>query len=140
MWGTKNAVLAKPQFGKETVMNNVLSQEVETEEYKKKDKEKDKDKVGCEAVGYQDVNVCIPVTIKTFGEAGNAKTQCLGKAVISSGCDMCPGKPGGECKFTISQKLHVEVPVVFGARAEVGEASVECECDKVASDCDDIIE
>lgn len=129
----KNAILA-PQFGKETVMNNVLSQEVEAKEYKEKDK--DKDKVGCEAVGYQDVNVCIPVTIKTFGEAGNAKTQCLGKAVIASGCDKCPGKPGGVCKFTISQKLRVEVPVVFGARAEVGEASVDCDCDKVDYDCD----
>lgn len=119
-------------------MNNVLSQEVETEKYKEKDK--DKDKVGCEAVGYQDVNVCIPVTIKTFGEAGNAKTQCLGKAVISSGCDKCPGKPGGVCKFTISQKLRVEVPVVFGARAEVGEASVDCDCDKVDYDCDTLSE
>lgn len=83
---------------------------------------------GCSAVGYQDVNVCIPVTIKPYGEAGNAKTQCLGNAVVSSNCDHCPGKTGGECKFTISQKLRVEVPVVFGARAEVGEASVECGC------------
>lgn len=86
------------------------------------------DKAGCSAVGYQDVNVCIPVTIKPFGEAGNAKTQCLGKPVVTSGCDSCQGYPGGECKFTISQKLRVEVPVVFGARAEVGEASVDCGC------------
>jgi hypothetical protein len=86
------------------------------------------DKVGCCAVGYQDVNVCIPVTIKTFGEAGNAKTQCLGGAVVSSGCDMCHGKNNDLCKFTISQKLRVEVPVIFGARAEVGEALVDCGC------------
>ena len=31
------------------------------------------------------------------------------------------------CKFTISQKLRVEVPVIFGARAEVGKASVDCD-------------
>lgn len=103
-------------------MSNELDQEMEKKEEDKKDK------VGCAAEGFQDVNVCIPVTIKPFGEAGNAKTQCLGKAEIRSGCDKCPGKPGGVCKFTISQKLRVEVPVVFGARAEVGEASVECEC------------
>ena len=88
---------------------------------------KDMDRVGCSAVGYQDVNVCIPVTIKTFGEAGNAKTQCLGKAIISSGCDSCAGKSNDVCKFTISQKLRVEVPVIFGARAEVGKASVDCD-------------
>jgi hypothetical protein len=86
------------------------------------------DKVGCCAVGYQDVNVCIPVTIKTFGEAGNAKTQCLGNAVVTTGCDKCQGKADDLCKFTISQRLRVEVPVVFGARAEVGDAIVDCGC------------
>lgn len=86
------------------------------------------DKAGCSAVGFQDVSVCIPVTIKPFGEVGNAKTQCLGKAVVASGCDHCPGKPGEVCKFTISQKLRVEVPVIFGARAEIGEAAVDCGC------------
>lgn len=87
-----------------------------------------KDKAGCSAVGYQDVNVCIPVTIKPFGEVGNAKTKCVGKAVVSSGCGKCMGKPGDVCQFTISQKLRVEVPVVFGARAEVGETSIDCGC------------
>lgn len=87
-----------------------------------------KDEIGCSTVGYQDVDVCIPITIKAFGEAGNAKTQCLGKSVISSGSDACWGKPGGACKFTISQKLRVEVPVIFGARAEAGEAIIDCGC------------
>lgn len=115
-----------------------MSNELNQEKYKDEceDKEKDKDKVGCTAVGYQDVNVCIPVTIKPFGEAGNAKTQCMGKAVVTPGCDICPGKPGDVCKFTISQKLRVEVPVVFGARAEIGEASVDCECGESVGDCD----
>lgn len=87
-----------------------------------------KNDVGCSAVGYQEVNVSIPVTIKPFGEAGNAKTQCIGGPVITAGISEFHGTPGGECKFTISQKLRVEVPVVFGARAEVGDASVRCGC------------
>lgn len=99
------------------------------EEYKNK-----VDKTGCSAITCQDVDVCIPVTIKPFGEAGNVKTTCEGKARIKAGCDHCPGKPGGVCKFTISQRLRVEVPVIFGAKAEIGEASVECGCAK--SDCD----
>ncbi|MGN1160011.1 MAG: hypothetical protein ACI4SE_07415 [Lachnospiraceae bacterium] len=86
------------------------------------------DKTGCLAVGYQDVNVCIPITIKPFGEVGNAETKCVGRPVVIAGCDECPGCPDKVCKFTISQKLCVEVPVVFGARAEAGEASVDCGC------------
>lgn len=92
------------------------------------------DREGCSAVGYQDVNVCVPVTIRPFGEAGNAKTTCLGKAAVSSGCKACPGKPDEVCRFTISQMLRIEVPVVFGARAEVGEASVSCGCADVEYD------
>ena len=110
-------------------MNNELEQGLDRTVYEEMSKAmyEEKDRSGCSAVGYQDVNVCIPVTIKPFGEAGNAKTQCLGKAVVTFGCDKCKGKPDEECKFTISQKLRVEVPVTFGARAEVGKASVECE-------------
>lgn len=96
--------------------------------------EKATDKIGCSAVGYQDVDVCIPVTIKPFGEVGNVKTCCEGRPMVTRGSDCCPGKPGGVCKFTISQKLRVEVPVIFGAKAEIGEASVECGCAESADD------
>ena len=96
------------------------------------------DQVGCPVAGYQDVNVCVPITIKVFGEVGNAETQCLGKSVVSSGCEVCSGKPGDVCKFTISQKLRVEVPVIFGARAEAGEAFVDCECGGNANGCDSL--
>lgn len=119
-------------------MDEIMYKEMNDEMYEEMDKEicEETDKAGCPSVSYQDVNVCIPVTIKPFGEAGNAKTMCLGKPVISSGCDKCPGKTGEVCKFTISQKLRVEVPVIFGARAEVGEASVDCGCAESVNDCD----
>lgn len=117
-------------------MSDEMQFEMDTESYEAMETEecRDEKKAGCSAIGYQDVNVSIPVTVKPFGEAGNAKTHCVGKAVISEDCDECPGKPGGVCKFTISQKLRVEVPVIFGARAEVGDASVDCGC--VGRDCD----
>jgi hypothetical protein len=92
--------------------------------------------VGCPVVGYQDVNVSVPITIKPFGEVGNATTKCLKQAMVMSG-DEATGTNNGTCKFTIRQKLRVEVPVVFGARAEAGEASVECggDSDFSLSDC-----
>ena len=92
--------------------------------------------VGCPTMSYQDVNVCIPVTIKAFGEVGNVKTQCLGKAIVSSGCDDCKGKCDDVCKFTVNQKLRVEVPIIFGARVEGGEALIDCGCAENADGCD----
>lgn len=88
--------------------------------------ESNKENKECSAIGYQTVDVCVPVTVKPFGSAGNIKTHCEGKPVVVEHCGHCPGTPGGTCQFTISQKLRVEVPVIFGARAEVGEAFVDC--------------
>lgn len=85
-----------------------------------------KEDIGCPTMAYQDVNVCVPVTIKAFGEVGNATTKCLGKAVITSGCDPCVGGVDEVCKFAVNQKLRIEVPVIFGARAEAGEAIIDC--------------
>lgn len=94
------------------------------------------EQVGCPTMGYQDVTVCVPVTIKAFGEVGNAKTKCLGKAVILSGCDACMDSSGDVCKFAVSQKLRIEVPIVFGARAEAGEAIIDCDCAEIGNDCE----
>ena len=93
------------------------------------------EQVGCPTMGYQDVNVCVPVTIKAFGEVGNATTKCLGKAFITSGCAPCVSGSGDVCKFSVSQKLRIEVPIIFGARAEAGETVIDCDCD-YGCDCD----
>lgn len=97
--------------------------------------EKAAEKIGCSATAYQDVDVCIPVTIKPFGEVGNVRTHCEGNAIVTRGAEHCPGKPGDVCKFTISQKLRVEVPVIFGAKAEIGDASVNCGCAENMESC-----
>ena len=48
------------------------------------------------------------------------------------------GGCGNICKFTISQKIKVEIPVIFGAKAEVGAAAIDCEgvgVDKHEANC-----
>lgn len=92
------------------------------------------DKHGCSAVGAQNVNVNVPITVKPFGEVGNAKVHCLGKAVVKDS-EHCHGEPGGVCKFTISQKMRVDVPVTFRAKAESGEAFVDCGCTESKGGC-----
>lgn len=109
--------------------------EEEFEQQDKKPAHDECERVGCPVVGYQDVNVSIPVTIKPFGEAGNARTQCVGSAVVTPGNMRGQGQSGNECKFTIHQQLRVEVPVIFGARAEIGDASIDCGCAE-SSRCD----
>lgn len=92
---------------------------------------------GCPAVGYRDVNVCVPVTIKAFGEVGNVKTHCLGESsVLTEEETACPENTSESCSFTICQRMRVEIPVIFGARAEIGDATVNCGCSEEESDFD----
>lgn len=80
----------------------------------------------CPTLGFQDVTVGVPVEIKPFAQIGNINTECMGKPMIRRGAASCDGKPGQICQFTISQRIRVEVPVVFGAKTRVGEASINC--------------
>lgn len=88
----------------------------------------------CPAVGHQEVEVCVPVEVKPFAEVGKIKTQCVGKAVVAK-CDKCQGEKKRECKFTITQKIKVEIPVVFGANTKVGEAHCNFDCDQKDKPC-----
>ncbi len=80
----------------------------------------------CPAVGYQDVVVGVPVEIKPFADIGKIKAECIGKPIIARGTTTCEGKPREVCKFTVSQKIRIEVPVIFGAKTEVGQARIDC--------------
>lgn len=80
----------------------------------------------CPAIGIQEVNVCVPVEVKPFAEVSKIKTQCLGRPVIHRGTSVCNGRCGESCKFTVSQKMRIEVPMIFGAKTEVGSAAIEC--------------
>ncbi len=84
----------------------------------------------CPTVGTVEVDVGVPVCVKAFAHVGKVKTECIGKAEIIPGSDCCKGKPDNVCKFVISQKIKVEIPVMFGAKTEVGEPSVDCGCPK----------
>ena len=80
----------------------------------------------CPAVGYHSFSICAPVEVRPFAEAGETITKCCGAATITPGDYSCPGEVNGSCFFTISQKICVEVPIVFGATTIVGDAAVEC--------------
>jgi hypothetical protein len=91
----------------------------------------------CPATGFQMVQVCVPVTVTPFAHPGPTITKCCGDPIIKSDGKICSGAKNGVCTFTITQTLCVEVPVAFGAEAEVGDKYVNClgASDKSCHDC-----
>lgn len=79
--------------------------------------------ISCIAMGFQRSNICVPVTVKPFADAGTTTTKCCNLPIIS---DTCSGVLNGSCQFTMTQQICVEVPVEFGATTQVGATSVEC--------------
>ena len=80
----------------------------------------------CPTTAYQEVDVCLPVTITPYASVGEAVVTCCGAPTISQGESACAGTVGGQCAFTISQRVCVALPVTFGANAQAGEYSVAC--------------
>lgn len=80
----------------------------------------------CPAVGYQAVNVNVPVSVRPFAHAGSTATKCCGAPIVKSGKSVGQGTKNGICNFTIGQNIVVAIPVAFGAEATVGDTFVDC--------------
>lgn len=96
-----------------------------------------KDKV-CPAVAFQKTSVCVPVTVTPFARAKETTTKCCGAPVVTIGKNTCGGTKNGQCVFTITQDICIEVPVEFGAVADVGDTFVTCigaSEEDICSDC-----
>jgi hypothetical protein len=94
--------------------------------------------IACPVVGYQSTSVCVPVKVTPFAKAGATITKCCGEPIVKPGSAICSGAKNGVCSLTISQTLCIEVPVLFGAEAEVGDTYVDCldASDKMCSECE----
>ena len=84
------------------------------------------DHTACPLMGHHEVEICLPITIKPYAKTGPIKTKCCGAAVIRPGVKSCEGIKDGECCFTITQKLRVDIPIVFGAKSMTGDSYVCC--------------
>ena len=80
----------------------------------------------CPTTAYQEVDVCVPVTITPYATVGDTEVTCCGMPTITPGTDVCAGTVGGACTFTVTQHICVAVPVIFGAEATTGAYSVAC--------------
>ena len=80
----------------------------------------------CPTVAYQLSSICVPVTVTPFAKAGMTMTKCCSRPTVTPGRELCNGVKGGQCVFYFSQDICVEVPVEFGAVAQVGDTYVAC--------------
>ena len=93
----------------------------------------------CPSVGYQVVEMCVPVHVNPRVEIGETTTKCCGPAEITPGINHCEGTPLDRCGFTIRQKMCVQVPVDFSVNTDTGQPLMRCQgatTENVCADCD----
>ena len=86
---------------------------------------------GCPARTSEDAKVTVPVKVSARAEVGEVTIKCKGPAVVTRNSDKTPGMPGAVSRFTVSQRLRIDIPLEFTAEADVGEGHV------VYSSCED---
>ena len=79
---------------------------------------------GCPADVCEEAKVTVPVTVRAFSEIGDVDLHCCGKPVITKNSSVTPGCPDAVSKFTISQKMNIKIPIMFGADTDIGEGHV----------------
>lgn len=79
----------------------------------------------CNVNAYQEIDVCVPITIEPYVDLGEAVIECIEEPCIQP-CVYNPCNKNGTCKFTIEQRLCVMVPIEFKAKAKSGPTSVIC--------------
>jgi len=80
---------------------------------------------GCPTNAFEEAIVTVPVVVHACADVGHVELKCMGPAVITRNSDDAPGKPHAVSKFTVKQRLRVDIPIVFGAKADVGEGYVD---------------
>lgn len=79
---------------------------------------------GCKVRVFQDLDVCVPVTIEPYVKMRETKVECIGEPYIIANPGYMKGK--NTCRFNLAQKLCVMVPIEFIANATNGPISVIC--------------
>ena len=84
---------------------------------------------GCPSFVTDEMDVSVPITIRAKAEVRDVELCCLGDTHIIKHHEH--HEHHEEFKFTIHRKLKIEIPCIFSAEADVGEARVRFEEPKV---------
>lgn len=79
----------------------------------------------CDLTVYQDLDVCVPITVEPYANLHEAEVECIGEPyIITSPCNS--RNKNGTCRFNLAQKICIMIPIDFKAKATSGPTSVVC--------------
>ena len=79
---------------------------------------------GCTKVGYQYVDVSVPIQLKPHTTLDNVEIKCCGEPTIMCRENGC----GNTLELTITQRVSVKLPLRYTITACISEAALDCAC------------
>lgn len=83
------------------------------------------DQDGCDVTVYQNLDVCVPITVEPYVNLHEAEVECIEEPYIVTNPNWSKCK-NGTCRFNLAQKLCIMIPIEFKAKASSGPTSVIC--------------
>lgn len=79
----------------------------------------------CMTTTYQYPNIDVPVEITSTAALDEIKAECSGEPIV-----LCKeSKCSDTCEIVISQKICVEIPIIYTVKTCIGESETTCDCD-----------
>lgn len=79
----------------------------------------------CDVNTFQEIDVCVPITVEPYVDLGDPIIECIEEPnLVPIPCGAWDKR--GKCRFAISQKLSIMIPIEFKAEACSGPASISC--------------
>ena len=79
----------------------------------------------CDVNTVQEIDVCVPITVEPYVDLGDPIIECIEEpSLVPIPCGAWDKR--GKCRFAISQKLSIMIPIEFKAEACSGPASISC--------------
>lgn len=79
--------------------------------------------VGCPLSVSQDMDVNVPVEVCAYADVGDATFQCIDSTIVPNPTDACY-RQNAINKFTLSQRIRIDIPIVYRAEANIDKEQV----------------
>lgn len=76
---------------------------------------------GCEKVGYQYLDISVPIEVRPNVTVGQIEAECCGEPTVS-----CRGSAGNTCEITVTQRINLSLPIRYGITACKGDDKIGC--------------
>ncbi len=91
----------------------------------------------CRSIIEKFLTICLPVTTTPCAKVGKIITECCGNPIVTAKRHdkCCEEAKDGCCKFTIIQKMKIEIPIDFNADTKIEDLFVDCELRPDKDEC-----